>query len=808
MSRTEKLPSTPLRRWAIGLSLVALLVAVYMLTYNGYAYSRDEWFLFDATESVARRGTLELNYEFDAFPPLSLAEARPPNVDAEPLQPVLAAPLFLLAQALPAIGLVQAVWTFNVLITALTAGVLYAYGLALGYRARVAAAVALTYGLGTIAWPYSRTFFREPLFALLALLSAYWLRQVRARLAAGTRPFKTALAFVATFAAMLLAKEAALLLLPALALEAVPALGERVRLRRRTVTALLVLALVSAALVLTVLNLDTWFGLEVRRWNISGRLHGARDNLATVSTGIKGYLFSPARSVWLFSPVLLLGLAAWPQLVRARRWRLWAVPLAVLVAFVVGYAAGRGEAQWYGGTGWGARYLVPTVPFLALWLLPVYEALLRTGAAWWRRVGALAVFALSFGVQLLAAAVPVNAYYAYLAAQNPPVVPWEEGAWAWRWSPLWVNLKLLGAQTPHWAWRQASGADVWLLPALSAALGTLALGWLVWWVRHRQAPRLAFPATLGALALALGAAWYGGLYAVREDPRFLGDFQPAQDLLAQLEAQLTPDDVIVLSDDTYAEFFMNAYKRSAPTVYTLPFSPGERPSPEQTPQVVSAYPEELIHRSDTLVFAALAQQHRRLWLVVHDSPFVPWAVRPVELYLSRHYFPVRDVQGSDVARAVLFDMTDAPPATARAWPAQRLDVDFGGMLRLVGYDLPRGVTYRAGETVPVSLLWETRTPPAQDYTVGLLLIGPDGQPVAQRDALPINQFGHTSTWRVGALQRDNHALELPPNLPAGDYALWVVLYWWQAPAERLAVADADGQALGDHALLGTLHVQP
>ena len=797
-----------MRRWAIGLSLVAFLVACYMLTYNGYAYSRDEWFLFDATESFARRGTLELNFEFDAFPPLSARQARPPTVDAEPLQPILAAPLFLLAQALPEIGLAQAVWTFNVLLTALTAGVLYAYGLTLGYRARVAALVALSYGLGSIAWPYSRTFFREPLFTLLALLSAYWVRRVRAELAQGKRPFKAALAFVGAFAAMLLAKEAALLLLPALVLEAVPTLGRRVHLNRRTAAALITLALVSVVLVLAVLNLDTWFGLEIRRWNMSGRLHSARVNLAGITMVLKGYLLSPARSVWLFSPILTLGLAGAWRWARQGRWREALLPAVTLGGLLIGYALGRGPAQWYGGTGWGARYLIPAAPFLALWLLPVYAALMRAGTAWWKRAVALALFALSVGVQLLAVAVPVNAYYAHLAAQNPPIIPWEEGAWSWRWSPLWVNLKLLGAQTPHWAWRQAVGADVWLLPALSLGLATLALGWLTWWVRHRRAHRAAFFATLGTLAVALGAAWYGGLYAVRHDPRYRGDFAPAREMLAQMEARLQPDDVIVLSDDTYAEFFMNFYKRSAPTVYTLPFSPGERPSPEQAPEVVSPYPEELIHRSDTVVFADLAQRYRRLWVVVHDSPFVPWAVRPVELYLSRHYFSVLDVQGSDVARAALFDLTDAPPATALGWPTRRLDADFGGQLRLVGFDLPRGTSYRAGETVPVSLLWEALAPPTQDYTVGLLLINADGQPVAQRDALPINQFGHTSTWRVGTLQRDNHALALPMDLPTGDYELWAVLYWWQEPTARLPVSGTDGRSLGDHALLGTLHVRP
>ena len=48
--------------------------------------------------------------------------------------------------------------------------------------------VALAFGLGTIAWPYSQTFFREPLFTWLALLSVYFTMRLRQQLAAGRRP--------------------------------------------------------------------------------------------------------------------------------------------------------------------------------------------------------------------------------------------------------------------------------------------------------------------------------------------------------------------------------------------------------------------------------------------------------------------------------------------------------------------------------------------------------------------------------------------------------------------------------------------
>ena len=63
----------PRRRAAMALCLVALLVGVYFITYNGFAISRDEWFLFDATESFARRGDFRLSYEYDLHRPVSLA---------------------------------------------------------------------------------------------------------------------------------------------------------------------------------------------------------------------------------------------------------------------------------------------------------------------------------------------------------------------------------------------------------------------------------------------------------------------------------------------------------------------------------------------------------------------------------------------------------------------------------------------------------------------------------------------------------------------------------------------------------------
>ncbi|MBN2304480.1 MAG: hypothetical protein JXQ72_08395 [Anaerolineae bacterium] len=798
--------SNPRRRVAIGPALVAFLVAVYFFTFNGYAISRDEWFLFDATESMARRGNMGQNYEFDAYPPVTLDEAQPPSADTEPLQPVLAAPLFLVAQALPGIGLAHTVWLFNVLTTALTAGVLYAYGLALGYRARVAALTALAFGLGTIAWPYSRTFFREPLFTLLALLSAYLMMRVRQRLAAGERPFLTLAGFALAFAGALFSKEATLLLVPVILVEALPTRRRQIRFTRRTILALAGLTLFAGAIFAVVLHADTLFGIS-NRYAFAQRLDQLRENVSDTSEGLSGYLFSPARSMWIFSPVLLVGFWGCARLVRQNRWRQVAVPLVMIVSFAVGYAAVRGSQRWYGGLGWGPRYLVPVTPFAALWLLPVFRALLTTGTATWKRVGVGAVFLISAGIQILAVLVSILHYYAVLDAEQPPVVPWKEGAWNPQWAPIYITLKLLDDHKIDLAWNYAVG-DSWILPVGCVILAILAMGWLGWWLRRDNGSRRTAAITTGSLGLAAILVLGLGLFGIRKDPRYGGHFQPARDLLSLLENRIAPDDVIVLNDFTYAEFFMNYYKRTEPVIYTLPISPGERPSPEQTPEVESSHPDALIHRSGTLVLADLGQRHKRLWLVINSSPFIPWSVRPVEHYLSRYYFPVEEVKSTDTARAVRFDMTPAPPPTALLWPEHPVNAQFGENpgLQLTGYDIPGGTTRQAGDVLPVSLLWETLAPVPEDYTVALLLMAGD-QLVAQRDSFPVNAFEHTQNWRPGSLHRDNHGLQLPDTLPPGEYELWLALYWWQAPTNRLPVSDADGNSIGDHVVLTRVTIE-
>lgn len=74
-------------------------------------------------------------------------------------------------------------------------------------------------------------------------------------------------------------------------------------------------------------------------------------------------LLDPSKGLLIFSPVLLLGLAAIPKLratlTPAQFWSLVATPAAIFLTYA-------GYPNWHGGWTIGARYLVPALPFLVL----------------------------------------------------------------------------------------------------------------------------------------------------------------------------------------------------------------------------------------------------------------------------------------------------------------------------------------------------------------------------------------------------------------------------------------------------------
>ncbi len=520
---------------------------------------------------------------------------------------------------------------------------------------------------------------------------------------------------------------------------------------------------------------------------------------------VLGYQISPGRSLWLYSPVLLLALPGSFILIRQGDWRrVLAAALGVLL-----FSAWYGFAltvDWLGGWGWGPRYLVPLLPVLMLCVLPVLPHLMT----WPRRILAGGLVTVGAGIQFLGMAVPLSNYYTDLfrsgqiydfdliyldRAAVEANWAWMDAIWGWRWSPIRYHLDRLDWSRLDIAWSAADPG--WIGPLLALLLIITALAWAGWSYRNR-ALRAAFAYGLIAMLVVLLFAAYGlGLSSLRHDPRITGEWQDVADLVTLLNDDVSDNAALFIDRHLYTPIFMNAFK-TASLVVTLPYAPGESYG-GQGPAVISEDPDELLGREARYALDWTAARYDEMWLVASAGPFELDKIRPIEGYLVQHYFPVTELSTSQRARAIRFLTVPAPQDS----PRFDTTFTFGDSLGLTGFDLPAGNVFAPGGVLPVSLVWTPSQAIPFDYNVGVFLIGQGGQVVAQRDGAPQGTFGVMSHWLPGLPQRDNHGLQIPETLPPGDYQLAVVVYDWRDQA-RLSISREGG----DVAQLAAVRILP
>ena len=287
--------------------------------------------------------------------------------------------------------------------------------------------------------------------------------------------------------------------------------------------------------------------------------------------------------------------------------------------------------------------------------------------------------------------------------------------------------------------------------------------------------------TLAALLVGLAGAFYVGLRGIYRDPAYLGDQERLHALLGLLDERLQPQDIVVLTSPVYREFFMNYDRDPRGPVYTLRTALGEQFGPDQPPEVTNTNPDWLLESRISVFLLNLPEYTDRVWLVNDSGPFTPYRVRPVEWYMARHFFPVEAAQSDEMARLILFDVNaDAPPESALALPAHPVEADFGGEVRLLGFDLPASrvrvgpfagpdparTAYAPGGMVPVSLLWQADRTPMTDYNVGLFLLNAGGV-VLERHGTPQGGFMPMRWLAAGGGRTGQLRLAAPRGPAAG-----------------------------------------
>ena len=591
--------------------IFTLLTIVYSFFYSGTFIIDDEHILASRALSFAFEGDFNNSrvlgndrvFEYATIPEPWSNQA----LNIEPAQAVAAGVLALLSTLLND-GRIQSMFLLNIWVTAATASIVYLSVAKLGYPRKVIFLVTVLFGLGTIAMPYTRTFFRDPL--AMFFLTATWyvailIRQTNQQ--EHSDPLKTStlwIVLIGLFTAGVLSKNSVLLALPILLLEIAlhPPQRKEISKRKPGIKKWLVPLLIFTGLILC------WFLIipaipMLTRFSPNYYFSVLNKFLVIPRNGMVQALLGPfissGKSIFIFSPVLLLGL--WSLLFRFRSsWAAW----LYLVLLVIFQALFYG-AEWAGHVNWGLRFVLPAIPLLALTAAPAIDSLIKKRRGTLLLVGMLAF---SFIIQVAGSLIPIRQFYLDMLNAVPPVSEystiWSMKASVLNWSLNWIftaqPLDLAIFRNPYALW--------WIIPVSIIVISLVFVG-----LKFRKLQWMILAAFFLTIFLNFGMV---SLY--HNDVAYSSsrtDFKQSQEFINN---QYQPGDLVLVkpySEDIW-NFWMNWGNPSIAWT-SLPFV---YPSPEQIANAAeTGNPEPALNETTLWIFIHQLPTDSRVWLITDQN---------------------------------------------------------------------------------------------------------------------------------------------------------------------------------------------
>jgi hypothetical protein len=552
------------------LLLICCFFCLYTLTFNGAFRVDDEHILAARTQSLALFGELSEPQVYGNQRVQALIPLGDPATQIEPGQAMLGAILVRIAQSL-GFGITQALFSLNSLITSLCVGLVFLIVSQLGYSRRVSIWCAVLFGAGSMAWPYAQTYFRDTLaMTMSALVFLGW-----ARLQHPQADKKWSAYVLIGFGALagVLAKNNVAVLLVALGVVGLvrwlhSSKSRAVRVRGILTVSTVVLGVLGILLLLPEDGPFARFSLDYYYFLAQYFLGSLNVDLLAA---LAGPFISPGKSIFLFSPPLLIGLIAVRRILKKEHsgYTLLALLFTLFLAIAQGLFY---RERWAGGFGWGLKYMLPALPALFSLLAPAVDSLLNAKSSK-SRVWLYVILALSVLVQLGAVLVPWNRSYDHWQALGTD--PYVVSA-AWKVRFLAIPTQVAGLFSfGQWetAWQRLFPSNaIQVVSILLLALTLLALS--IWGIQRLESRlwtgrRYLIVFTLSILILLPIATWW----AAAGDPAWGDDHAEFDAVLSAVRDDISAKDVILL--DSYGTslwyFWMNRWDLPQ-RWYSLPFS--------------------------------------------------------------------------------------------------------------------------------------------------------------------------------------------------------------------------------------------
>jgi hypothetical protein len=458
----------------LGISLYLLLFSLCLLTAAGHFFSTDHIAVYLTTESAIERHELSIEPMNDAVPGRDGRYYSAFGLG----QSVAIAPLYLIGRAVdshasPRVrayfgGRQLGAWggtvpiffvsLLNQLLMPLVCVLFFECTRTFGYRARDGLLATFVFAFATSAWVYARDSFQHPLETLMLLGAFHLLASAR-----HSHDPRRVVAAGAALAFGIFTRINVAIVVPLFAAYLAWCVWEQNRDVRAVFDRVTLLAIPIALTLLAMMVLnDVRFGRPLA-FHAPGQAAG----LSTpVLVGLYGNLLSPGRSVFLYSPPIVLGIALLPAF--ARRFKAEALLIAGIGLAYLGLYSTYGH--WDGGWSYGPRFFLPVV---ALLMLPFAGAFSSRRLAWLAALLSLA------GLLVQIPGVALNVGFVYSDWTDAKLVPPDAYLWTWSLSAIpthWRHL-LAGRYIDLWLLEvyRNFGAGVFLL-TLAVPIGLFAAG--------------------------------------------------------------------------------------------------------------------------------------------------------------------------------------------------------------------------------------------------------------------------------------------------------------------------------------------
>ena len=428
-------------------------ISIYILSAGGHYYSADGMTIYLVTRSIVERGTIFIT-ETNALSELSLVAGRGQELVPVtlPVQSLLMIPLYLLGTIISSLidlrymhYVLQLVTSFlNSFVTAATATFLFLLILRLGYEKKIAIFTSFTFAFATLAWPYSKFDFSEPLLALFIFGAIYWSYMFRK----GTGNYYALLAGAFLGLAEGTKVIAVISIVPVV-IYFLYILLERVKKgeRRREVIKPFILffgGLMALFSILPLYNLLR-FGTLIQTG------YGKVEMSTSLIVGIYGLLLSTGKGLFIYSPAIILSLFGLRAFIRRHIAESYLIISVILIALVF-YSK---LYVWHGDVAWGPRYLVYLLPLMMLPAAESFRSYRDKGLKF--RVFLVTVVSVSFFIQLIAISVFYNTFLNYVMVSFPDDFSgahlFERLSGFWftpKYSPIIGELSIIPGRVLYW----------------------------------------------------------------------------------------------------------------------------------------------------------------------------------------------------------------------------------------------------------------------------------------------------------------------------------------------------------------------